>query len=39
VAWPQAPLLATYVAGASRHLAAQPTESIASGTLTFPAAG
>ena len=38
VAWPQAPLLAAYVASASKHLAAQPAESIASGTLTFPAA-
>ncbi|MDX8540241.1 MAG: ubiquinol-cytochrome C chaperone [Mesorhizobium sp.] len=37
--WPQAPLLAAYVADAARHLAAQPAESIASGTLTFPAAG
>jgi cytochrome b pre-mRNA-processing protein 3 len=37
--WPQAPLLAAYVADAARHLAAQPAESIASGTVTFPAAG
>ncbi|RUX45085.1 ubiquinol-cytochrome C chaperone, partial [Mesorhizobium sp. M4A.F.Ca.ET.050.02.1.1] len=37
--WPQAPLLAAYVAGAARHLAAQPAESIASGAVTFPAAG
>src|SRR5689334_8387476 len=37
--WPQAPLLAAYVADAARHLATQPAESIASGTVTFPAAG
>ncbi|BCG95065.1 ubiquinol-cytochrome C chaperone family protein [Mesorhizobium sp. 131-2-1] len=37
--WPQALLLAAYVADAARHLAAQPAESIASGTVTFPAAG
>jgi len=37
--WPQAPLLAAYVAEARRHLAAQPAESIVSGTVTFPAAG
>ncbi|WP_217570329.1 ubiquinol-cytochrome C chaperone family protein [Mesorhizobium sp. GbtcB19] len=38
-AWPQAPLLADYVGDASQKLAAQPTESIAAGTVAFPAAG
>ena len=37
-AWPQASLLAGYVADASRQLAAQPTESIVSGTVAFPVA-
>lgn len=37
-AWPQAPLLAAYVADASRQLAAQPAESIVSGTVVFPLA-
>lgn len=37
--WPQAPLLADYVCGASRKLAGQPTESIVAGTAAFPAAG
>src|SRR5689334_21656518 len=37
--WPQAPLLADYVCEASRKLAVQPTESIAAGTVAFPAAG
>ncbi|RWE72985.1 ubiquinol-cytochrome C chaperone family protein [Mesorhizobium sp.] len=37
--WPQASLLADYVCDASRKLAAQPIESIAAGTVAFPAAG
>ncbi|AZO38677.1 MAG: ubiquinol-cytochrome C chaperone [Mesorhizobium sp.] len=37
--WPQASLLADYVCDASQKLAAQPTESIAAGTVAFPAAG
>ncbi|BCM19355.1 ubiquinol-cytochrome C chaperone family protein [Mesorhizobium sp. J8] len=37
--WPQAPLLADYVRGASRTLAAQPTESIVAGAAAFPVAG
>ncbi|WP_256750788.1 ubiquinol-cytochrome C chaperone family protein [Mesorhizobium sp. Mes31] len=37
-AWPEAPRLALYVTDAARHLGAQPTESILSGTVTFPAA-
>jgi cytochrome b pre-mRNA-processing protein 3 len=37
--WPQAPLLADYVCGASRKLAGQPTESIVAGIAAFPVAG
>ncbi|QPC93556.1 ubiquinol-cytochrome C chaperone family protein [Mesorhizobium sp. INR15] len=37
-AWPQAARLALYVVDADRHLAAQPSESIVSGTVTFPSA-
>ncbi|TGP44402.1 ubiquinol-cytochrome C chaperone [bacterium M00.F.Ca.ET.159.01.1.1] len=37
--WPQAPSLADYVGDASQKLAAQPTESIAAGTVAFPVAG
>ncbi|MDX8446629.1 ubiquinol-cytochrome C chaperone family protein [Mesorhizobium captivum] len=37
--WLEAPLLAGYVSAASRQLAAQPTESIAAGTVAFPVAG
>ena len=37
-AWPEAPRLALYVTDAATHLAAQPTESILSGTVTFPTA-
>lgn len=37
--WPQASLLADYVCDASKKLAAQPTESIAAGTVAFPAPG
>ena len=37
-AWPQASRLALYVADAATHLAAQPTESLLSGTVTFPTA-
>ncbi|RUW61799.1 ubiquinol-cytochrome C chaperone family protein [Mesorhizobium sp. M7A.F.Ca.US.008.03.1.1] len=37
-AWPEASLLANYVTDARNHLAAQTSESIVSGTLTFPAA-
>ncbi|WP_027167948.1 ubiquinol-cytochrome C chaperone family protein [Mesorhizobium sp. WSM3224] len=37
--WPQAPLLAAYVCGASQKLVAQPTESIVAGTAVFPVAG
>ncbi|CDX11197.1 conserved hypothetical protein [Mesorhizobium sp. ORS 3324] len=37
--WPEAPLLAGYVCEASRQLAAQPSESIAAGTVAFPVAG
>ncbi|MDX8515064.1 ubiquinol-cytochrome C chaperone family protein [Mesorhizobium captivum] len=37
--WIEAPLLAGYVSSASRQLAAQPTESIAAGTVAFPVAG
>ncbi|TPN49511.1 MULTISPECIES: ubiquinol-cytochrome C chaperone family protein [unclassified Mesorhizobium] len=36
--WPQASQLANYVAGARRQLAAQPSESIVSGTVFFPLA-
>ncbi|TIL57116.1 MAG: ubiquinol-cytochrome C chaperone [Mesorhizobium sp.] len=36
--WPQATHLAGYVADVSRRLAEQPTESIVSGTVAFPAA-
>ncbi|UCI05953.1 ubiquinol-cytochrome C chaperone family protein [Mesorhizobium sp. B1-1-8] len=38
-AWSEAASLAGYVSGASRQLAAQPTESIVAGTVAFPAAG
>ncbi|MBZ9673346.1 ubiquinol-cytochrome C chaperone family protein [Mesorhizobium sp. ES1-3] len=37
-AWPEASRLAGYVASASRQLSAQPTESIAAGTVAFPEA-
>ncbi|ESZ27667.1 MULTISPECIES: ubiquinol-cytochrome C chaperone family protein [unclassified Mesorhizobium] len=37
-AWLEASLLANYVTDARSHLAAQTSESIVSGTLTFPAA-
>ncbi|RUX53376.1 ubiquinol-cytochrome C chaperone, partial [Mesorhizobium sp. M7A.F.Ca.CA.002.09.1.1] len=37
-AWLEASLLANYVTDARNHLAAQTSESIVSGTLTFPAA-
>lgn len=37
-AWPQASQLALYAADASRQLAEQPTESIVSGTVSFPVA-
>lgn len=37
--WPEAPLLASYASAASGQLAAQPTESIVSGTVVFPVAG
>ncbi|MBZ9705467.1 ubiquinol-cytochrome C chaperone family protein [Mesorhizobium sp. ESP7-2] len=37
-AWPEASRLAGYVAGASRQLSAQPTESIVAGTVAFPEA-
>ncbi|OHV87969.1 ubiquinol-cytochrome C chaperone family protein [Mesorhizobium sp. ORS 3428] len=37
--WPEAPLLAGYVAEASRQLAAQPSESIVAGKVSFPVAG
>lgn len=37
-AWPEAAQLALYVADAAGHLAAQPTESILSGTVMFPTA-
>jgi cytochrome b pre-mRNA-processing protein 3 len=38
-AWPQATLLASYVVDVDRRLAAQPTESIVSGTVVFPVPG
>ena len=38
-AWPQAALLASYVVNVDQRLAAQPTESIVSGTLVFPVPG
>ncbi|UVK37331.1 ubiquinol-cytochrome C chaperone family protein [Mesorhizobium sp. AR10] len=38
-AWPQAALLAGYVVDADKRLAAQPTESIVSGTVLFPVPG
>jgi cytochrome b pre-mRNA-processing protein 3 len=37
-AWLEAPLLAGYVIDACNQLAAQPSDSIVSGTLAFPAA-
>jgi cytochrome b pre-mRNA-processing protein 3 len=37
-AWPEASLLAHYVTDARDFLAAQPSESIVSGTVTFPVA-
>lgn len=36
--WPEASQLAAYVTDACNQLAAQPSESIASGTVTFPTA-
>jgi len=36
--WPEASRLASYVAEACRQLAAQPSESIVSGTVAFPLA-